>query len=197
MKDAMNELAARHPRLFRNGPPGNSWLPSGWLDLADRLCTDLTATLEIAAALERFEPLQVKEKLSEFRFYFQLAGDDGEEAKHALHADLFGVGTGSGQHQGDVHVEPTAGGVHLAIVPDDQLSQMLYDLVDEATKESRGICMSCGAPGRVRVRGGGYFLIACDKHRRGTVLPETWHRRREAAAAAKKKKKKKGKGDGD
>lgn len=82
----LEPLVTAHPLLFKGRfPRTHSHLPSGWYDLADRLCSAIEQLLN-PGALVAFEVLQVKEKLGSLRFHF-LPGaldDSMQESVRAL-----------------------------------------------------------------------------------------------------------------
>jgi len=68
-------LIQRFPRLFHGRAP-QCWsaIPPGWLALVSDLCAAIDGMLDDAQA-ERFEVVQIKEKLARLRFYFRLSAD--------------------------------------------------------------------------------------------------------------------------
>lgn len=184
--DAFDELMRRHPRLFRGKRPQcHCDLPAGWLELADRLCSDLE---QIAGArLDQLVVIQMKEKLAELRTYFDFGGQSTFEC------DLFGAPYEPARadppdEDGRVRrIRSSPGSVHFSLVPNEPTALALSERIEAAERESHTVCAKCGAPGRLRVRReSGYLVVACPRHARDTVLPTTW-RKRQAAAAAKKK----------
>jgi hypothetical protein len=67
--DALTQLCARHPKLFRLQVPPSSDLPPGWGLLFDHLCSTLEHLLA-PDHIDAFTVTQVKEKFGGLRFYF-------------------------------------------------------------------------------------------------------------------------------
>lgn len=188
-KDALQELMNRHPKLFRDQEPAvRSHLPPGWLELTDRLCTDLETIL--GDAISEFVVQQVKEKWAGLRFYWSL-----RNRAATLEADLMGLRrTGASDDEpGDVgftrRIQNTPAGVRISITPDDALSKSIAARVREAEEESQATCQMCGRPGNLWIedRGGyGVYQTACIEHREPGALTESeWTERLQAKWAAK------------
>jgi hypothetical protein len=72
--NALENLIAAHPLLFRGGPPRvPSSLPNGWYALVDELCSGIESILG-PQRCSGFEVAQIKEKFAGLRFYFSFDG---------------------------------------------------------------------------------------------------------------------------
>lgn len=83
MLDTLFDL---HPVIFAGKPlPVGSYLPPGWLQLTDRLFTDIETQLP-ATALESLRVTQIKEKWSGLRVYFAVAGEYHDVVEELIEA---------------------------------------------------------------------------------------------------------------
>jgi len=139
--DALKDLIAAHPKMFRGLPPVvPSDLPPGWYSLVDKLCSDIEALL--GGEPERFEVTQIKEKYGGLRFYFSFEG--AEDRFVDFHSS---EGIETFVQQGDGPAVMTR----------------LRMLVSAASEHSTSICQDCGAPGTLANRQG-WFSTLCERH---------------------------------
>lgn len=90
--DVLDALVAKYPSVFKNMDNGSICsLPTGWYNLMDRLCEDLSVLLdeERAKATEQpeqplFTVLQIKEKFGGLRFYYMMNTENEELHKKAM-----------------------------------------------------------------------------------------------------------------
>jgi len=143
----IEDLVARHSRLFLSGRPHDSYLPPGWVGIVDQLCADIAALLNDSEA-QTFRVTQIKEKFGALRFYFSL---DDQQTRM---------------------VDIVNRGMRYRLEPENPTPAFLKisTLVYAAEKASSKTCEECGMPGRMRVLAGdfsvtakGYFTLGEDK----------------------------------
>ena len=163
----MDALIERHPEIFRGrAPVVISDCPPGWFPIVDRLLSAIEDVLP-APLRPLFEVRQLKEKMGTLRLYWRLGRDEN------LVVDVGFDGT----HR-RLDVPPAA---------PDAIYDAIGELVRNAERDSRTLCMKCGAPARMRVMidnrrlaprgyfsegddvpsralGMGWFVVLCDTH---------------------------------
>ena len=143
----LQRLVNTHPNLFRGKLPRvYSFLPDGWHELVDRLCTDIEAELGVESS-SPFEVTQIKSKFGALRFYFRFGQFED------LYIDFQTI---SGERQSATLVRSDSIGM---------TEQRLRSLVSAACAESESICEVCGAAARTR-NFGGWYATLCEVHAR-------------------------------
>ena len=167
--DRLDELIAKHPKLFRGQPPRvASHCPAGWFDLVDKLCDALEGVLGDAASAFAVE--QIKEKWAGLRFYWSLHGED-----KPLDIDVINFHAGDAQDQSETRdlgyrhsAEEKLWGTRISMTPSTEMQNAIAARVELAETASEATCEWCGAPGQLWIagRGGpGYHYTACTRHR--------------------------------
>ena len=190
-KTMFERIMERHPRVFRDGRPVVvSWVPDGWFELVDQLCTDIETTL--GDAIEKLRVHQIKQKFAGLRFYYGLDLPEPE-----------------GQPPEPL-VREHPGGFRISGRSSHPLKRAVDAVVDAAEAESFKICEWCGSREGVEVVvggqaakpanenrnmiGPGLYHTCCAASRGNALTPEKWRARMEAHRARIKRKQDRGPG---
>lgn len=151
--DALPQLVAAHPALFRGKNPG-TFLPPGWYGILDRLCSEIEQVLgDDVAAIEIH---QIKPKFASLRFYYAL--DVPEPPGEPLEAK----------------VTRHAGGFKVAAQSRHSKRRAVDEAIAIAGLASEQSCEECGKSGEQFVNGA-YVYVACPRHRRTmSITSEEW-----------------------
>jgi hypothetical protein len=142
----LDRLLEAHPRIFRGRKP-QVWssVPSGWLELLDKLCAQIEAMLG-PDVCSQFAVVQIKQKFGTLRFYYRL-GDVEDVRVDLIHPE--------GVKQLLFDSNPA---LHL-----DDLRVQLRAVVSEAEAASSNCCEKCGESAMLHeVRG--WLTTLCGEH---------------------------------